>query len=387
MNRTDLNSKSKTELLKLAKRLGLRGISTLKKDALIAKILAARLLKKMNSVRRASSSPSKDNGDVRRRAIRKRAKTRKTVVAPPSIARKRKTTKNSGAARKIAAASQPTPDDREMPSQKSSAKNKPVTAAAASEMSAHKFDVSPQPPKTRRNVSEESLGELPECYGTGKLFVFARDPDWLYVYWDLNRRQLAEARSRAVDGRVVLRLFEKNHQTPAQEITLHHNSRDWYISGTRAATTYVGQLGYWENGGHFHEISHSRETTTPSAVVSTDTSARFATIPFDVPLAELSTTVRPHRRDWERLAEALYRLQVEGMPFPFEVGDEVFAGDDAWSETQTTVVEKAMGGNVSRATRGGSSEAGRESKDWDLSSRAGASPGGAGWSADRPTSS
>ena len=34
-----------------------------------------------------------------------------------------------------------------------------------------------------------SGGELPESYGTKKLFLTARDPHWLYAHWDLTREQ------------------------------------------------------------------------------------------------------------------------------------------------------------------------------------------------------
>src|SRR5947209_192144 len=32
--------------------------------------------------------------------------------------------------------------------------------------------------------------ELPESYGTERLHLTARDPNWLYAHWDLSREQL-----------------------------------------------------------------------------------------------------------------------------------------------------------------------------------------------------
>ena len=360
MNKTTLAAKTKTELLKIAQRLGLRGITTLKKDELAQKINSAKQQKKTNTMRKslntATAAVRKFTDVVRRRAIRKRGKTAVPAPAPaPKIARKPKA---------------------------ASSEEQPVTATAAGATAAHKFDVTPKAKAPQQKFTEESLGELPEAYGTGKLFIVARDPNWLYAYWDLTGPQMSDARKRASDGRLVLRLFEKNVATPLQELTLHQDSRNWYISGVRASTTYSGQLGYWRRDGRFHVLSHSREATTPSAVVSADTTARFATIPVDVPFEELLSIVRSYGHQGAQLADALHRLQAQGAPFPFQVGIEV----GPWTAEQAAALEQELGGDVLRRLQTGSFEI----SEWlrrrlleNISSggSGGFSPGGASWSA------
>ena len=44
------------------------------------------------------------------------------------------------------------------------------------------------PSAPRRPTQSFSGGELPESYGTKKLFLTARDPHWLYANWDLTPR-------------------------------------------------------------------------------------------------------------------------------------------------------------------------------------------------------
>ncbi|NBR71795.1 MAG: DUF4912 domain-containing protein, partial [Proteobacteria bacterium] len=53
----------------------------------------------------------------------------------------------------------------------------------------------------------EFLGDLPESYGTRRLFLTARDPHTLFAYWDFSRQQIQEAEKEASDGRVYLRIF------------------------------------------------------------------------------------------------------------------------------------------------------------------------------------
>jgi len=330
MNTTTLTAKTKTELLKIAQRLGLRGVTTLKKNRLIEKITGALHQKKTNSKRHpiaaATAAVKKVTDIIRRRAIRKRPGTATPAVTPPpKIARKSKATKSD---------------------------EKPVSSADAAAVAAHKFDVSPKVKAPKRRFADESLGELPESYGTGKVFLVARDPNWLYAYWDLTGQQMADARKRASDGRLLLRLFEKNVSSPLQELTLHHDSRNWYISGVRASTTYRVQLGYWRRDAQFQVIGVSREAATPSAVVSTDTSARFATIPVDVPFEELLSIVRSYSPGGEKLADALHRLQKQGAPFPFQVGVEI----GPWTNEQAAALARELGGDLLRRMQVGSLE-------------------------------
>src|ERR1035438_6275088 len=51
-----------------------------------------------------------------------------------------------------------------------------------------KYALGPVPPSQHFETAET---ELPEAYGTKKLFLTARDPHWLYAHWDLTREQQA----------------------------------------------------------------------------------------------------------------------------------------------------------------------------------------------------
>lgn len=368
MNKADLLAKTKAELLKIAQRLGLRGVSTLKKEELADRIHQAQQKPDgtAGESRLGISAVAREVADLlKRRAIRKHAAAEEKLAAAAAVS-----APLARASRPVKAAAPPKPEKAE-----------PV-AAPAEELSAHKFDVTPALPPPKQVFIEEHLGELPEAYGTGRLFLTARDPHWLFAYWDLSWQQMADYRGQSSDGRLVLRVFEKNHTHPVQELTLGHDSRNWYIPVNKAATTHSAQLGFWQRGGSFYVISHSRQATTPPDAVSADTTARFVTIPIDFSFHELLNLIRGHMKDGEALADALHRLQLTGFKFPFKVGLDL----GPWSAEQAGELERVLGGDILRRIQMGSFEITewlRRRLEEELSSGMSSSfsPAGASWNA------
>ena len=344
MSKTDLASKTKAELLKIAQRMGLRGISTLTKDELAANIHSAQERNRIGAGKQPTgiAAVARRVADaVKRRAVRKRDQA--VAARGPTVTTKRKAPKPSRR--------------RPSPIAERAVIHEPAPAveqinAPSEELSAHKFDVTPAQPAPRQVFIEEHLGELPEAYGSGRLFLTPRDPHWLYAYWDLSWQQMADYRGQASDGRLLLRVYEKHHRDPIQTLVLGHDTRNWYIPVNKAATTYSAELGFWRHDGSFHAISRSREATTPPDAVSPETTARFVTIPIDITFRELLTIIRGHMRAGEPLAEALHRLQRAGFRFPFKVGLEL----GPWTPEQAAALERILGGDIFRRMQIGSFE-------------------------------
>ena len=86
------------------------------------------------------------------------------------------------------------------------------------DQSAHKFVLQPFTPSAPEPElpAYEYLGELPESYGTRRLFLAARDPRWLYAYWDFSWQQLRDAEQESPEGKVFLQIYipgaERVHQ-------------------------------------------------------------------------------------------------------------------------------------------------------------------------------
>ena len=368
MNKADLLAKAKTELLKIAQRHGLRGVSTLKKADLADRVHQAQAKSKGTPADRpiiVGTGTRAVDDPFKRRAIRKRTAAEEKLAAAATVK-----------ARRVRL------PQRAMAGDKRPAARTETRAGSPDEFSAHKFDVTPAPSAPKQVFREEHLGELPDAYGTGRLFLTARDPHWLYAYWDLSQQQMADCRGQAADGRLLLRLFEKNHGAPVQELTLHHDSRNWYIPVDKAATTYSAELGYWRRDGHFHVVGRSRETATPPEVVSSDATAKFVTVPIDVTFRELFGIVRGHMHQGEELAEALHRLQHAGFQFPFKLGLEL----GPWTAEQVVALERILGGDLLHRLQMGSFEISewlrrRLQEEFGSAVFSAFSPAGASWSA------
>ena len=186
------------------------------------------------------------------------------------------------------------------------------------EPSAHKFVLQPFSPAAPEpeQPAYEYLGELPESYGTRRLFLAARDPRWLYAYWDFSWQQLRDAEQESPEGKVFLQVFipgsERVHQ-----IQVFPGSREWYLPVHRPATLFQAELGYYRRDGSFHQLAISDEVLTPRDDPSPNREVEFITIPFHYSFRQLLDLISDQMRPGEGLAKALARLQREGFPLPF----------------------------------------------------------------------
>jgi hypothetical protein len=334
MTKPNLLQKTKSELLKIAKRLGLRGVSTLNKPDLAQRIRQAQT-RPAQPASAAETVAREAAAGLKRRARRKQPDVATTV--------KRSSRRESPLQVQLPASELVASTARKAETE--------ALRASAGELAAHKFELGPTPPPAPLSA-EELTGALPESYGTGRLFLTARDPHWLYAYWDFSAQQMAGYRRKSADGRLLLRVFEQGRTEPVQELALQPESRDWHIPVNKAATAYRAELGYRRKDGRFHAVSKSREATTPPEAMSPQTAARFVAIPVDLRFRDMLELIREHLREGEELAESLYRLEREGFQLPFQVRVEL----GPWSAQQAAELERALGGEMLRRVQVGSFE-------------------------------
>jgi hypothetical protein len=248
--------------------------------------------------------------------------------------------------------------------------------------SAHKFELEPPTEESAPAPPQpayEDLGELPSHYGTRRLFLAARDPYWIFCYWDLNFDQLADAERRAHDGKVFLQLYLDNGER-VQQIHIQPWSREWMLHVPTPNTVFYAEIGTYHHDGHFEILARSNRAKTPRDDVSPDTDARYVTIPFTIPFAELKEMVGGLSHENEHLAETLCRLQEEGhpLPFPFEERKEL-------TPEEHEKLMEMLGAELERRTWRGSEEViERFSHRFDLRPSSGAWPPSSHWMA--PTS-
>jgi hypothetical protein len=177
-----------------------------------------------------------------------------------------------------------------------------------------RYALGPTPPSPQRPAAEPAA-ELPEAYGTKRLLLTARDPHWLYARWDLTRHQQREYNSLSVDRHLVVRVYlDAVKGQPVSQTHVHPESTHWFIHVADAGAKYIAALGYYRADGNWIAISASDATLTPPDTMSDDMTAEFATIPIEVPFAELMALAQEAVRQNIPLAEIIQQLRAHGHP-------------------------------------------------------------------------
>ena len=200
-----------------------------------------------------------------------------------------------------------------------------------------KYALGPVPPSQHFETAET---ELPEAYGTKKLFLTARDPHWLYAHWDLTREQQLKLNARSAAGHLILRIYAGKVQAhPICEIHVHPESRHWFAHVERAGNSYAAELGCYSPLGRWARIAVSSATVTPPDTVSAEGGIEFATIPFEYPFARLLEIIKSAVRENLPLAQAIEELRRHGHP---ELPRAKRTPVSAWTPQQEQALAKVV---------------------------------------------
>jgi hypothetical protein len=192
----------------------------------------------------------------------------------------------------------------------------------------------------------EEGGELPEAYGTRRLFLTARDPHWLYAHWDFTAEQLRQCNARSADGHLILRVFlGARKQAPCTEVHVHPESRNWFVHVGRGASKYLAELGYYRAEDRNWVVAGTSDATlTPPDTLAIDTQVDFVTIPVEVPFEQLLALIGEAAKGNVPLAEALMQLSAAGYPGLPALGE--WPKTD-WTPQQEEALVEALSRSVS----------------------------------------
>jgi hypothetical protein len=186
------------------------------------------------------------------------------------------------------------------------------------------------------STQEIATAELPEAYGTGRLFLTSRDPHWLYAHWDFTREQQRRYNAQSADGHLILRAYAGSPQgRPVSEIHVHPESRHWFA--------HV-ELGYYRRGRKWTRVATAATTQTPPDTHSTDTNASFATIPVDAPFEKLLGLVRGAACGDLPLAQALEELQQREQS---KIPAAAATASPAWTAEQARALAEVIRADTS----------------------------------------
>jgi hypothetical protein len=171
----------------------------------------------------------------------------------------------------------------------------------------------------------EDLGPLPTGYG--QMFLIARDPHWLFTYWDFDYARFPTSRKLSIE------VFRNNELESVVEI--NEIARNWYIPVKSAGSEYSVVFGYRDAKDVWNTVGKAGPTQTPPESISPNWDTQFATVPFHLSFNFLLDVVSAARSEGQPLTETLARLQQAA------IGDQ--GGSSSWSGDQIKVLETLLG--------------------------------------------
>ncbi len=183
--------------------------------------------------------------------------------------------------------------------------NDPETPTTPSE---NGFHISDEPVLRARGLSGDGAraGALPAFHDIDLLYVIARDPKSLFIYWDLNWRLVFEGAGLS-PRQVYLRIYRFDGSIEgAREINpfLGH----CYAEVGTAGTGYYCELGCFD-GEEWTGLVRSGKAATPADRMAEDLSAQFATLPLHLSFQRMLDILRVTQEEGANLARTVAALQ------------------------------------------------------------------------------
>lgn len=120
--------------------------------------------------------------------------------------------------------------------------------------------------------------ELPTRYGTSRMILLARDPSWLYTYWEVSATSIEDFQSAHGSeawrlSQPVLRLyditgirsFNGHNANSFIDIPISETAENWHIQVNQPNRSFFADLGRVLPSGTFVTILRSNVATTPRA--------------------------------------------------------------------------------------------------------------------------
>lgn len=122
------------------------------------------------------------------------------------------------------------------------------------------------------------LGELPHAFGTPLLFVIARDPRTLFVYWNIDWPSTFGP-EEPKDRQVFLRVIEEDGLEESESL-IEPMLGSFYAPVSKPAASYWVEIGYYPRSGGWKSVATSVPVTMPADRASENEVVDVATVPF-----------------------------------------------------------------------------------------------------------
>jgi hypothetical protein len=148
--------------------------------------------------------------------------------------------------------------------------------------------------------------ELPQQYQNSYLTAIPRDPEWVFLYWELAQNKLDEAKDRMGEGafstaQPVLRLldvteieYNGSNAWSSADTIINGYADNWYLRVPLPDRTYIVEYGFLSSGGAFHPVLRSNPIRIPRDGISDVVDEEWATA-SDLNLVHLSRKGKRYR--------------------------------------------------------------------------------------------
>jgi len=226
MNKKELALKTRQELLKLARRLNIAYRSRMRKDELV---------KAIQKAQRANAKKS----EAKKKKVKAKAKPKaaKSAKAAPRRSRTART-------------------PRKRPAPKAAGPKRKTTSTALV-----------RPAREPREPPYVDRGQpIPETYTQDKLSALVRDPNWIYVYWELSGPKAKElldnfGADRLRAAQWILKVHNLTDGS-TKEVPILLESYSWYLNVPEDSEIAV-ELGCYLEDAHYLRVLKAAKVATP----------------------------------------------------------------------------------------------------------------------------
>lgn len=131
--------------------------------------------------------------------------------------------------------------------------------------------------KTRREKVFIEDYQIPSAYNTTTLTLMARDPFWIFAYWEIAPSSIEEVKNKIgatifEKSSYILRMYDTTYiyfngknANSWFDIEVGPHANNWYVSLWHDHVTYCGEIGIRAPDGSFFALARSNFVTTPRA--------------------------------------------------------------------------------------------------------------------------
>ncbi len=196
-----------------------------------------------------------------------------------------------------------------------------------------------EPVPTPEPVAEDQY-EFPPSYDRDTVVLLARDPHWLYSYWDIGGPTWVELERRGITApqsgwRPILRFHDvtdrgaPSAETRLADLPVFTEARDWYLEAPRPSRTYLVEFGYLSASGEFYRIAVSNAAPVPRSAPSPRVDASWGSLTdeaYRLSLAGGDPRVALGSAELLRKLEGLLEEAISSGRFSAGIGSQTVAG-------------------------------------------------------------